>query len=261
MTVVLKIIKYELHNIFRSKWILLYTVAFLLITDSLFRFGGDASRVMVSLMNFVLIIVPLVSLIFGIIYLYNSREFIELLLSQPINRKQLFCGIFTGVSLPLILSFIVGVSLPFFLHDAFFHLPMLGILFICGILLTLIFLAAAFFLSTKFEDRIKGFGFAIMLWLFFSVIFDGFILMIIFIFSDYPVEKIVIGLSMFNPVDLARIFLLLKFDIAALMGYTGAVFNRFFGSYLGMAVSITSLMIWLIIPFLLGLKKFMKKDF
>jgi hypothetical protein len=40
-------------------------------------------------------------------------------------------------------------------------------------------------------------------------------------------------LSALNPIDLGRILFLMKFDIAALMGYTGAVFQRFFGSGLG----------------------------
>ena len=52
--------------------------------------------------------------------------------------------------------------------------------------------------------------------------------------SDYPLELPLLGLTLLNPVDLGRVLLLLQFDNAALLGYTGAVFERFFGSALGM---------------------------
>jgi len=53
----------------------------------------------------------------------------------------------------------------------------------------------------------------------------------------------------------------MKFDIAALMGYTGAVFQRFFGSSSGMIISVTCLLFWIIFPFFLSSRFFKKKDF
>ena len=44
------------------------------------------------------------------------------------------------------------------------------------------------------------------------------------LFADYPIERPMLGLMLANPVDLARVVLLLRFDVSALMGYTGAVF-------------------------------------
>lgn len=38
-----------------------------------------------------------------------------------------------------------------------------------------------------------------------------------------------IVLSALNPIDLGRILVLLKMDVAALLGYTGAVFRQFLG--------------------------------
>jgi Cu-processing system permease protein len=65
-----------------------------------------------------------------------------------------------------------------------------------------------------------------MLWFYFSLIYDGLLLFFLFQFSDYPLEKAMIVLSSLNPIDLGRILILLKLDIAALMGYTGAVFDE-----------------------------------
>jgi Cu-processing system permease protein len=83
----------------------------------------------------------------------------------------------------------------------------------------------------------------------------------IFIFGDYPLERAVIAVSMLNPIDLARIMIMLEFDISALMGYTCAVFNRLFGSGLGVAMAGGMLAVWLAVPMWAGLRVFKKKDF
>jgi Cu-processing system permease protein len=53
----------------------------------------------------------------------------------------------------------------------------------------------------------------------------------------------------------------MQFDFAALMGYTGAVFERFFGGPLGTIVSLTVLLTWAATPFYLGMRLFTRKDF
>jgi Cu-processing system permease protein len=66
---------------------------------------------------------------------------------------------------------------------------------------------------------------------------------------------------MLNPIDLSRILILLELDISVLLGYTGAVFKKFFGTGMGMLSSLTVMFVWLIIPILLMIRKFNKKDF
>ena len=56
-------------------------------------------------------------------------------------------------------------------------------------------------------------------------------------FADYPLERPMLALMIANPIDLARLVLLLHFDVAALLGYTGAVFERFVGGALGLVVA------------------------
>jgi len=262
MNIIFKIIRYELNDLLRSKWLLSYGLFFLVVTDLLFRFGSSGASVVVSLMNIVLIIIPLVSMIFGMIYLYNSREFMELLLTQPVDRKHVFLGMFLGLSVPLGIVFLIGIYLPLLYMtidvqsiSAYLNLG------ITGLVLTLIFTALAFYFSTKFEDKIKGLGFAVILWLFFIVIYDGILLIILFLFADYPLDNISIILSLINPVNLGRIFLLLQLDVSALMGYTGAVFARFFGGSTGIIISLFTMMLWIFIPIVLGQRKFLKKDF
>lgn len=263
MRATLKILKYEFHDIIRNKWVIIYTAFFFLVTEGLFRFGGDSAKVIVSLMNITLLVIPLMCVIFGTMYVYNAREFVELLLSQPIGRKSLFAGMYAGLAVPLAAGFAVGISIPFVIRGFgdTSHVAAAGTLLGSGIFLTFIFVALAFLVSLRNDDKGKGFGMAVLLWLFFAVIYDGLILLITLTLSDYPMEKPIIAMILFNPIDLARIVLILQFDISALMGYTGAMFQKFFGTPIGMVVSVTSLAVWTALPLFLGMRSFARKDF
>lgn len=259
----IKLIKYQLQDVLRSRWILFYGLFFLLLTDALFRFGGSGERVILSLMNLVLLVIPLVAVVLGTMYLYNSREYIELLLSQPIQRRSLFVGLYVGLTLPLVLAFVTGVGLPFLLHVALGGASggPLGLLLLTGSLLTVIFVALSFAIALGTEDRIRGLGAALVVWMFFAVIYNGLVLLAIQLFSDYPLQQPVIVMTLLNPIDLGRILLLLNLDVSALMGFTGAVFERFFGSGTGRSVSLVALLAWIAVPWLLGQRSFLRKNF
>jgi Cu-processing system permease protein len=262
MKLMSKALRYEIHNTIRNKWIIIYAFFFFFIGYALFAFSGDVNKAYISLMNIVLIIIPIVSLIFGSIYLYNSREFIEMMLSQPIDRKSLFLGIYFGTTVPLALAWTIGIIIPFLLFAKNYQqFNGVFLLISVGIALTFVFTAIAFLISIHQDDKAKGLGFSILVWLVLAIIYDGLVLLIVYYFEEYPLEKVMIGLSIFNPIDLARILFLIKFNISALMGYTGAVFQSFFGSFIGIIASIFFLLIWIFIPIFLSTKSFGKKDF
>lgn len=54
--------------------------------------------------------------------------------------------------------------------------------------------------------------------------------------------------------------ILLKLDISALMGYTGAFLKNFFGTNLGIIYSTSLLLIWTAIPLVYAIRKFLRKD-
>jgi Cu-processing system permease protein len=261
MRTISKVLKYELRNVLRGRSLLVYAVCLLLVTEGLIRFGGGGTRAVLSLMNVVLILVPLVSLLFGTMYLYAAREFIELLLAQPVDRRSLFVGLFGGLALPLSAAVLVGVGLPFLWHGTSTLAGPAGVLLVTGVLLSIVFTALAFLVAHLFADRAKGLGAAIMLWLVLTVLYDGVLLLVVAAFRDYPLENPLLVLTLLNPVDLGRVLLLLTVDIAALMGYTGAVFQRFFGSAFGMGLAIAALGLWAILPLGLGYWRFQHKDF
>jgi Cu-processing system permease protein len=99
------------------------------------------------------------------------------------------------------------------------------------------------------------------MWLFLAVIYDGAFLISLVLFDEYPLDKFSLIATMFNPIDLSRILILLKLDISALLGYTGAVFRKFFGTNLGMVLSMSILIFWVLIPVFRMNVKLKKKDF
>lgn len=252
-----KIIKYVISDILRNKIVLGYTIFLLVISMSVFNLEDNTSKGLLSLLNIILIIVPLVSIIFSTIYVYNSSEFIELLVSQPLKRKNLWLSLFTGLAGSLSLAFLIGAGLPIIIYTP----TATGIIMlVMGLLLSVIFVAIAMLAAVITRDKAKGIGVSIFLWLYFSLLFDGLVLFILFQFEDYPLEKFMVLISAFNPIDLSRIMILLKMDVSALMGYTGAVFRDFFGTQSGFIVALVILFLWTIIPFWISLRKFNRKD-
>jgi len=252
-----KIIKYIILDILRNKIVMAYTVFLLIISLSIFNLEDSSGKGLLSLLNIVLIIVPLVSIVFSTIYIYNSAEFIELLVSQPVKRKTLWLSLFTGLAGSLSFAFFIGAGIPVLL----FEFSATGItMIVTGILLSIIFVAIALLASVKTRDKAKGIGVAILLWLYFSIIFDGLVLFILFQFSDYPVEKFMIGVSALNPIDLARVLIILKMDVSVMLGYTGAVFQDFFGNQWGIIISGIILTAWAVFPLMLSLRRFNRKD-
>lgn len=253
----MKLSKYVLYDILRSKIILAYTLFLFIVSVSMFQMEENSSKAMLSLLNIVLIVLPLVSLVFTTIHYYNSYEFIELMSSQPMSRTKILLSEFAGVSISLLSAFFIGVGIPvifFAANDTGFAL-----LFTGGCL-TLVFISIAFFASVLARDKARGIGFSLLLWFYFALIYDGLVLLVLFSFSDYPLEKLTLLLSALNPIDLGRIFIMLKMDISALMGYTGALYKDFFGSGTGILFTTGIMLLWIIIPLWLAVRKFRKKD-
>ncbi|NOT50188.1 MAG: ABC transporter permease subunit [Chitinophagaceae bacterium] len=253
----IKLSRYVLYDIVRSKIILGYTLFLLIISFSLFQMEENNSRAMLSLLNIVLIVLPLVSLVFSTIHYYNSYEFIELMASQPMSRTKILLSEYAGVSISLLSAFLVGAGVPVILFAA--DATGFALLF-TGCCLTLVFSSIAFWASVMARDKARGIGLVLLLWFYFTLIYDGLVLMILFNFSDYPLEKITLLLSALNPVDLGRIFIMLQMDISALMGYTGALYKDFFGSGTGILFTASIMLLWMVLPLWLAVRKFKKKD-
>lgn len=252
-----QITKYVFIDLLRTRFILLYTAFLMVSTFAMFQIDSDASKVVLSLLNVVLMVVPLISIVFTTIHFYNSYEFIELMLAQPVNRRAVFMSEYLSVAVSLCLAYCAGIGIPALLFGA---VGSVTTLLFTGTVLTLVFVSLAFLSSVLTRDKAKAIGVALLFWFYFSLLYDGLLLWVVYSYSDYPLEKITLALIAFNPVDLARIIMLLQLDISALMGYTGAFYKEFFGSGTGMLFSVSILMVWIAVPLWISLRIFSRKD-
>ena len=257
----MRVALYQARDVARSRWLAAYALFFLGATEFLIRAQGGDARSLLSLANVVLYLVPLVTVVFGTVYVYGAREFIELLLAQPVHRRSLFGGLYAGLTAPLVVALWAGVGVPFLVHGAQGHGAMLAALLVAGGALTMIFSALAFCIATWCEDRLRGLAAAIGVWMLAALLYDGLVLLFVAAFAGYPIERPMLALTLANPIDLARITLMLQLDVSALLGYTGAVYQRFLGSALGTGLAVGALGLWIAAPIGAGMRAFRRRDF
>lgn len=252
-----KIIKYVIADLLRNRTIMVYTLVLLALSISVFSMEDNAEKGVASLLNIILFVVPLVSIVFSTVYLYNSAEFIELLVSQPLKRQTIWMSIFIGLAGTVSLAFLVGVGIPVILYA---FMPSGIVLVLCGMVLSMVFVSIAMWAAVRIRDKAKGIGLSILLWLYFALLFDALVLFVVFQFSDYPIENGMVAVSMLNPVDISRILILLQIDVSAMMGYTGAIFRNFFGTGMGMGITILVMLLWIVLPLGFATRYFKRKD-
>lgn len=254
----LKLLKYSLYDILKSRFAIIYTFFMILVAISVYQVSEDMSKVSLSLLNIMLMIVPLISAIYATTHFFNNLEFTELMLAQPVKRRSVFLSQVLAVMIVLCLAILLGFGVPMLLWGG--DQALLTLLLV-GISLSIIFAGLAFLASVLTRDKAKAIGISLGFWIYFSLVYDGFVLYLIYSLADYPLEKTTLSLVFFNPVDLGRIVMLMQLDISALMGYTGAFFQQFFGSTKGIIISTAALMLWMLWPLGLALRIFRKKDF
>jgi Cu-processing system permease protein len=257
MTTTFKLTLFLLWDLLKNRMVAGYAVLLFLLSYSLFSLSADTAKSVISLLNVILIFVPLVALMFSTIHFFNSVEFIELLLSQPLGRGKVLMAFYLAIAFSLVLAFSFGVGLPLVLYGSG---KGVFLLWIFGLLLNLVFSALGLLSFVIAKDKAKGIGIAILLWIYFSLLYDGLILLGLYTFADYPIENYITFVVLLNPVDLARIGVLIQLDVAALMGYTGAVFRNFFQGSTGILLTAFSLLLWVIMPVLTANRIFKRKD-
>ncbi|WP_367211214.1 ABC transporter permease subunit [Sphingobacterium sp. R2] len=252
-----KIIRYVFVDLLCNKTILCYTILLFVLSMTVYTMENNYEKGLLSLLNIVLFVVPLMSIVFSGIYIYQSSEFINCLVSQPLQRKSIWGSLYVGLAGALSLAFFIGVGIPTFIYAfSYSGITLVG----CGLVLSLIFVSIAMWTSVLIRDKSKGIGLSILLWLYFTLLFDALVLFILFQFADYPIEHGMVALSMLNPIDISRILILLQVDLSAMMGYTGAIFRDFFGNSIGITVTLLVMLLWCIIPLWLSIRYFKKKD-
>jgi len=245
-------------DLLKNKAILIYGLLLAVLGWGMFLVESQPEKTILALLQITLIVVPLMTSIFATIYYYNSAEFIQLLLIQPVRRSRIIWGIFVGLTGGFILSFLFGIGLPLLLFY-----PMKASFYLCisGILLSVIFTGLALWVSTHQQDKARSIGIVLLLWIFFVFIFDGILLWVMYQLAAYPIKQSILAVTFLNPVSIARILVVMQTEAAALLGLSGAVFQDFFGSTRGSTMAVLTLIVWGGVPYFFIRKRFLKRDF
>lgn len=239
----------------KSKIIIFYFCLLALLTWTSLLLQDNETKGALTMLNIVLFIVPLVSLLYTTVYLYDSRNFIVLLLSQPVRRRRVWQS-FLGVGGSLLLAYLLGAGIPVVLFSA----PLTALLLLSVCVVTLVFVSLAFYIAMLTNEKTRGIGAALLIWLLLTMIYDSVLLYLVFLLGDYPIETPLMALLMLNPLDLVRFQIILQMDASAMMGYSGAVFKEFLGAAGGMVVLSLLLALWIVLPYVLSLRIFRVKD-
>ncbi|MFN3300864.1 MAG: ABC transporter permease subunit, partial [Sediminibacterium sp.] len=162
-----KIVKFILLDILKNKIVVLYTLLLAVFSWSAFGMEDNSTKGILTLLNLILLTVPLIAILFSTIYIYNSSEFIELLLSQPIKRKKIWSSMFVGLITSFILAFTIGAGIPLLIYAP----TNVGLMmFAIGIIISAVFVSLAFLSSILTRDKAKGIGIAVLLWMYFALL-------------------------------------------------------------------------------------------
>lgn len=252
-----KIAKFITADLLKNKVMLLYLIFLWAVCFGLFSLQGQGDKALTGILNVSLLVTPMICLIFATIYFYNMYEFMMLMHAQPIKRKTLFMALYLSLAVVFTCVYLLGAGIPLLIMNA----GAASIFMIIGTaFLNFIFVALALGVAVWTKDKSKGMGFSLLIWVYFVLLFDGIILLLMYNFSDYPIEKLVLYISFLNPVDLMRILVLMQTEASALMGYSGAIFQKVFTQNWGISIILLVMLVWTVFPLGLSLKAYNKKD-
>lgn len=255
-----KMLKYEILNILRSKWLLINFLSFALLAWAAGKITADAQRTMSAVASFCVIFVPLISVLFSTLYWYASERFTHLMLTQPLPRQHLFWARLLSLFTLLVLSTLAGLNLGFIFAGAW-GIGGLAVLNAAVAGLVAIFVTLAVLTCVLCADRMRGVGIGFGLWLYLVLLHDAMTLLVLTALRDYPLDLAGGLVAAANPIGLARVILLMSNDSALLLGHTGALVREILTSYKGYLLAAFLVGLWTVVPNLLARRAFSRRDF
>jgi Cu-processing system permease protein len=203
---VLLLVYKEILDARRNRWFLLYSIIFAGLSLGLSWIGlsgvGDYGlsgfgRTSASLVNLIMLIVPMMGLTLGASSIAGEREKGTLLyiLAQPVSRIEVLLGKFVGLGLSLLAALVIGFGLSGIViawhgstMQAFNYLSLVGL----TLLLALSSLGIGMLISSALRKADTAIGVALFVWL------------ILVFFGDLGV----MGSAMFLNIDITQLFAL-----------------------------------------------------
>lgn len=253
--------KKELRDALRNRWFALYTLAFvaLALAFSYLALAGAGltgfagfGRTAASLINLVLLIVPLMALTIGAQSLAGEQErnTLAYLLAQPISRADIFAGKYVGLALSLLASLTLGFGIAGVVMalngtgaaDPTAYIRLVALAF----LLSLTMLSVGFLVSALTRRAGVAVGVGLFLWLAF-VFFGDLGMMGTSMALRVPIANL-FWLSLTNPLQVFKMAAILNIQATLdILGPAGIYAMQQYGQAL-LSLFLGALAVWIILP-------------
>jgi ABC-type transport system involved in multi-copper enzyme maturation permease subunit len=262
----------EYRRALETRWLFGFTALFAALVLGLSYFGlaqgrevgfQGFARVTLSLMNLVLLIVPLTGLVLGVTSIAGGGESLSLLLAQPVTRGEVLAGKYLGLGLALSVAQALGFGgggVVIAINAGADQLPGFIALTALSLGLGWLTIAASLCIAALWPDRLRAMSVALLLWLLMVIAYDLVVLGATAMLSGLPLETVLFPTLLLNPVDLSRVMVTLAVGSGALFGPTSAVLVKMFGTQGGVALALATLLLETAAPLLLAGWVFRRRD-
>lgn len=265
----------ELTLALRSRWTQTFAVAFALLalavaTSGYILSGGhgvqDFARTSASLVQLVVLIVPLAALVTGVLAIAPERGTAELLVAQPISRRTILAGKLLGLFAALTGAQMIGFGIA---GVAVFSTAGdegeagYALLVAVAVALTAVFLAIAAWLSASAvgKKRTRALAFAILVWFATVILVDLVTLGVASLLPSAYASRLLIVSVMLNPIGAARTGALLGIEGTGAFGAASLALLRFTGGAGGAALLLgASMALWIGVPIAAAIRRFSRLD-
>lgn len=273
MSAVLLCARHELLLAVRSRWLQLFAIVFaalsLIVASAGYVLSGgyglqDFGRTAASLVQVVLLLVPLTALTFGALTLTPERG-AELLFAQPVARWRILSGRYLGLLLSLVAAQSIGFGVAgIVMYGDGGALGLGAFLSVVAVSLTLtaVFLSIASMLAQgRVGRRARVVAVALVVWFVAVVLYDVAVLALASLLRSGPASRLLMTASLINPVDAARIIAVTVVEGTAAFGAASLALLRFTGSAAAtLLLASASLGFWTMMPLLVAARRLSRAD-
>ena len=265
----------ELLLALRSRWTQIFALVFavlaLAVAASGYVLSGgsgvqDFSQTTASLVQLVMLLVPLTSLVIGVLSLAPDRGAAELLFSQPIKRRSILLGKLLGLFEALVAAQAVGfgaAGVVIFSRSGGDGLGSFLLLVLGSASLTAVFLGIAAVVTAggATRRRPRALAVALVVWFVAVLLFDVAALGVASLLPSGTASRFLIVSVLANPVDAVRTGALLGAEGTAAFGAASLAFFRFTGGSSRAVMMITaSVLVWIVVPTVLAVRRLTRTD-
>jgi len=265
---ILIIARKELRDALRNRWFVLFTLSFAGLALALSALSqptgtqlrlASYSRTAASLINLVLLFVPLISLTLGTSGLASDRETgaLAYLLAQPVNHAEVLLGKYVGTAVALLASLLLGfgvagIALTLQGQNTNPQSYIMTVFFAC--LLALALLSIGFLIAVIVHKSSTAVTSGLFVWL--LLVFVGDLgLMGATIVTQLPIQTI-FWIASLNPLQMFKISAILNIQAnLEVLGPIGIYATEQYGVVL-LPMMIVGLLLWTVIPMFVALLVF-----